>query len=35
MSAKTLYRASGLALVLGAVLGICSNVLSNVLFSGN
>lgn len=35
MSAKTLYRTSGLALVLGAVLGISSNVLSNVLFSGN
>ena len=35
MSAKTLYRASGLALMLGAVLGISSDVLSNVLFAGN
>ncbi|HEY0753023.1 MAG TPA: hypothetical protein VGD98_03605 [Ktedonobacteraceae bacterium] len=35
MSAKTLYRASGLALVLGAVLGILGNVLSSVFFPGN
>jgi hypothetical protein len=35
MSSTTLYRASGLALILGAVLGILGNVLSSVLYSGN
>ena len=35
MSSTTLYRASGLALLLGALLFIIGNVLSTVLFSGN
>ncbi len=35
MSSATLYRASGLALLLGAVLGIIGNILSTALFSGN
>jgi hypothetical protein len=35
MSSATLYRASGLALIVGAVLGIIGNVLSSVLYPGN
>lgn len=35
MSSTTLYRASGLALLLGALLGIIGNILSSVLFPGN
>lgn len=35
MSSATLYRASGLALLLGALLFIIGNVLSTVLFPGN
>ena len=35
MSSAKLYRASGLALLLGALLGIIGNVLTTVLFSGN
>src|ERR1700730_16208993 len=35
MSSATLYRASGLALLLGAVLGIIGFILSTVLFPGN
>lgn len=35
MSAKTLYRASGLALLLGAVLLIITNVLQSTVFSSN
>ena len=35
MSSATLYRASGLALLLGALLGIIGNILSTALFPGN
>jgi hypothetical protein len=35
MSSATLYRASGLALLLGALLGIIGNTLTTVLFPGN
>lgn len=35
MSSATLYRASGLALLLGAVLGIIGNILNTAVFSGN
>lgn len=35
MSSTTLYRMSGLALVLGAILGILGNVLGNVLYPNN
>src|SRR5258708_31215773 len=35
MSSSTLYRIAGLALLLGAVLGIISFVLGAVLFPGN
>ncbi len=35
MSSSTLYRASGLALLLGAVLGIIGNILTSALFPGN
>lgn len=35
MSSVTLYRASGLALLLGALLGIIGNILNTALFSGN
>lgn len=35
MSSATLYRASGLSLLLGAVLGIIGNILSTVLYPGN
>lgn len=35
MSSTTLYRMSGLALLLGAVLGILGNVLGSVLYPGN
>ena len=35
MSSATLYRASGLALLLGALLGIIGNILNTALFPGN
>jgi hypothetical protein len=35
MSSATLYRASGLALLLGAVLGIIGNILTTTFFSGD
>ncbi len=35
MSSAALYRASGLSLILGAVLGIIGNILNTALFSGN
>ncbi len=35
MRSTTLYRASGLALLLGAALGIIGNVASSALYSGN
>ncbi|MDQ2713629.1 MAG: hypothetical protein M3Z08_01830 [Chloroflexota bacterium] len=35
MSSATLYRASGLALILGAVLGSIGNILTAALFAGN
>lgn len=35
MSSATLYRASGLALLLGALLGIIGDILGGALFSGN
>ncbi len=35
MRSTTLYRASGLALLLGALLGIIGNVLSSALYPGN
>ncbi len=34
MSSSTLYRASGLALILGAALGIIGNISNTILFSG-
>ena len=35
MSSTSLYRMSGLALVIGAVFGILGNVLGNILYPGN
>ncbi len=35
MSSTTLYRASGLSLLLGALLGIIGNVVNDLVFSGN
>src|SRR5213080_4295792 len=35
MSSTTLYRVSGLALLLGALLFVVSNVLTTILFPGN